>query len=125
MSLAAKITAGTAVLAVAGLVALAAATALAPADAAPPASAKPPAVEETFTATDNEAAAAGAPLTELPQWALQSAPWLIYPEGFKCAGTEGCPNDYRAIFGEPGDVLPEHVEYYDPAVHDWVFPANQ
>lgn len=56
--------------------------------------------------------------TELPGWALASAPWIIYPDGFKCGGTEGCPNDYRALIGEPGPVLPEGVEYYDPAKHD-------
>ena len=64
------------------------------------------------------------PLTELPEWALFDTVWLVYPEGFKCWGTEGCPSDYRAFFGEPGAVLPEGVEYYDPAVHTWVRPAE-
>ena len=59
-------------------------------------------------------------LTELPAWAGEISVWLIYPDGFKCSGTEGCPNDYRASFGEPGPVLPERVEYYDPAKHDCV-----
>ncbi len=59
-------------------------------------------------------------LTELPEWARVSSPWLIYPDGFECSGTEGCPNNYRASFGEPGPVLPEGVEYYDPAKHDCV-----
>lgn len=59
-------------------------------------------------------------LTELPEWALASSPWLIYPDGFECSGTEGCPNDYRSLIGEPGPVLPEGVEYYDPAKHDCV-----
>ena len=45
-------------------------------------------------------------------------------EGFVCSGTEGCPNDYRAWFGEPGAVLPEGVEYYDSTVHTWVFPGQ-
>ncbi|WP_298860784.1 hypothetical protein [Microbacterium sp.] len=57
-------------------------------------------------------------LTELPAWAKDSGPWLIYPDGMKCYGTEGCPNDYRALIGEPGPVLPDGVEYYDPAKHD-------
>ncbi|WP_426320015.1 hypothetical protein [Microbacterium sp. E-13] len=56
-------------------------------------------------------------LTELPEWA-KGTTWLIYPAGMKCSGTEGCPNDYRALIGEPGPVLPEGVEYYDPAKHD-------
>ncbi|WP_136053598.1 hypothetical protein [Microbacterium sp. K5D] len=59
-------------------------------------------------------------LTELPQWAANTTPWFIYPDGFECYGTEGCPNDYRWHFGEPGPVLPEGVVYYDPAVHDCV-----
>ena len=65
-------------------------------------------------------------LTELPAWALDSIPWIIYPEGFKCTGTEGCGNDYHRSFGEPGPVLPAHVEYYDPAKHDCVavFPLG-
>jgi hypothetical protein len=53
----------------------------------------------------------------------ESTPWLIYPDGFECGGTEGCPNDYRALIGEPGPVLPEGVEYYDPAKHDCVVVA--
>jgi hypothetical protein len=59
-------------------------------------------------------------LTALPEWARSSTPWLIYPEGFTCSGTEGCPNDYRAAFGEPGPVLPDGVEYYDSAKDDCV-----
>jgi hypothetical protein len=59
-------------------------------------------------------------VTELPEWALASSPWLIYPDGFECYGTEGCPNDFRALIGEPGPVLPDGVEYYDPAKHDCV-----
>lgn len=60
-------------------------------------------------------------LTELPAWAKENhGLWLVYPDGFKCSGTEGCPNDYRVFFGEPGPVLPEHVEYYDSAKHDCV-----
>lgn len=62
-------------------------------------------------------------LKELPEWARDSTPWLIYPDGFECFGTEGCPNDYRALIGEPGPVLPEGVEYYDPAKHDCVVLA--
>ncbi|CAH0149938.1 hypothetical protein SRABI121_01229 [Microbacterium sp. Bi121] len=63
-------------------------------------------------------------LTELPDWAKEGhALWLIYPDGFKCGGTEGCPNDYRALIGEPGPVLPEGVEYYDSAKHDCVVVA--
>lgn len=62
-------------------------------------------------------------LTELPAWAKEYKLWLVYPEGFKCSGTEGCPNDYRALIGEPGPVLPEGVEYYDPAKHECTFAA--
>lgn len=64
-------------------------------------------------------------LNELPEWA-QGTTWLIYPDGFECWGTEGCPNSYRDTFGEPGPVLPEGVEYYDPAKHDCVLvqPAD-
>lgn len=82
-----------------------------------------PAADPTLTAT-----AAPTPtrtyLTELPDWAKQGNPvWLIYPDGFKCEGTEGCPNDYRALIGEPGPVLPKGVEYYEPAKHDCVVVA--
>jgi hypothetical protein len=72
------------------------------------------------------------PFPQLPEWARASGPWIIYPDGFRCQGAEGCPNDYRALIGEPGDVLPANVEYYDPAKHDYdlanpgkfsVFPA--
>lgn len=56
--------------------------------------------------------------TPLPNWA-QGTTWIVYPKGLKCAGTEGCPNDYRAIFGEPGSVLPKGVRLYDPAT-DWL-----
>ncbi|UVD40587.1 membrane protein [Microbacterium phage Figueroism] len=64
------------------------------------------------------------PVPELPEWA-QGTTWLVYPEGFQCWGTEGCPNSYRSI-AEPGPVLPEGVEYYDPAKHDCVLvqPAD-
>ena len=31
-------------------------------------------------------------LTELPDWAKEGNPvWLVYPDGFECVGTEGCP----------------------------------
>lgn len=60
---------------------------------------------------------------ELPEWAQGHQVWLIYPDGFECGGTEGCPNDYRALIGEPGPVLPDGVEYYDPAKHDCVVVA--
>lgn len=60
-------------------------------------------------------------VTELPDWAKEgNQRWLIYPDDFECEGTEGCPNDYRALIGEPGPVLPEGVEHYDPAKHDCV-----
>lgn len=60
-------------------------------------------------------------LTELPAWAREDhGVWLVYPDGMECWGTEGCPNNYRSWFGEPGPVLPEGVEYYDPAKHDCV-----
>lgn len=60
-------------------------------------------------------------VTDLPDWAQEGNPlWLVYPEGFECEGTEGCPNDFRALIGKPGPVLPDGVEYYDPAKHDCV-----
>lgn len=74
-----------------------------------------PSTTPTASATPTPAYA-----TELPEWAQGSAPWLIYPDGFECSGTEGCPNSFRSILGEPGPVLPEGVEYYDPAKHDCV-----
>lgn len=126
MSLAAKITAGVVAAAVAGLVALAVPACSSMEQAVPPTASKPPAAEASSpTTTDDGTTTSAGALVELPEWALETVPWLIYPDGFKCTGTEGCPNDYRAVFGEPGDVLPEHVEYYDPAVHDWVFPVDQ
>lgn len=64
------------------------------------------------------------PLTELPAWA-KGTTWIVYPVGFKCWGTEGCPNDYRATFGPPGKVLPAGVVLYDPAVETWVRPADK
>ena len=83
-----------------------------------------PAAAPTSTAT---AAPTPTPryLTELPAWAKDYSLWLVYPEGFKCSGTEGCPNDYRSSFGEPGPVLPEGVEYYDAAKHDCTFVAPE
>lgn len=65
------------------------------------------------------------PLTELPAWAQQGSVWLIYPDGLTCTGTEGCPNDFRAVFGEPGPVLPDGVEVFDPAKHDWVAVSSE
>lgn len=84
---------------------------------------------ETAVATPASGAASSPEPTptpeEMPAWA-EAMTWYIYPDGFKCAGTEGCPNDYRAFFGEPGPVLPDNVEYYDPGVHDCavVHPAG-
>ncbi|MFK4806375.1 hypothetical protein ACI3KX_10940 [Microbacterium sp. ZW CA_36] len=118
MGLATKIITGATAAVVAGLVAFAVVPALASNTAAPsPASATPTEEPTAATATDDDAADADAPLTELPDWAKTGTLWLIYPDGFECEGTEGCPNDYRAIFGEPADVLPAGVEYYDPAKH--------
>lgn len=96
--------------------ALAGCTAMTAAPAAPPPTSTPAA---TPTPTPTY-------LTELPAWAKEASLWLVYPEGFECSGTEGCPNNYRAFFGEPGPVLPDGVEYYDPAKHDctFVFPAG-
>ncbi|WP_426185450.1 hypothetical protein [Microbacterium sp. TWP3-1-2b2] len=82
--------------------------------------------EQTSTPTAT-ATPTPAYLTELPAWALGTGmPWFIYPDGFECFGTEGCPNDYVAFFGEPGPFLPEGVVYYDPAIHgDMVTPVDQ
>lgn len=79
---------------------------------APQAASPSPSPSLTISATPPAASP-----TELPEWA-RGTTWLIYPVGFECGGTEGCPNDYRALIGEPGPVLPEGVEYYDPAKHD-------
>ncbi|WP_285136619.1 LysM peptidoglycan-binding domain-containing protein [Microbacterium sp. lyk4-40-TSB-66] len=87
------------------------------------ASAEPEAPAEAVGAAAAVAPAEPAAAPELPDWAKNSGPWIIYPEGFTCQGTEGCPNDYRSLIGEPGDVLPANVEYYDPAKHDYD-PAN-
>ncbi|MGO2096258.1 MAG: hypothetical protein ACTH2J_03695 [Candidatus Microbacterium stercoravium] len=57
---------------------------------------------------------------DMPAWA-QEMHWLIYPDGMECAGTEGCPNDYVLAFGQPGPVLPDNVERYDPKKHDCTF----
>ncbi|HYP73504.1 MAG TPA: hypothetical protein VEP72_05395 [Microbacterium sp.] len=81
-----------------------------------------PGVEYAIAPEALEAAAAEAARDVMPDWA-KSTTWLVYPEGFLCIGTEGCPNDYRAFFGEPPAVLPPNVQVYDPAVHTWVFPA--
>ncbi|MFB7892611.1 hypothetical protein ACFC1I_10465 [Microbacterium sp. NPDC056044] len=116
MSLAAKITIRVSALAVAGVVALAASACASLGGATP----EPAAVEPAASATPPAGATPGEdePLTELPAWA-RGTTWLIYPEGFRCSGTEGCGNDYVATFGEPGGVLPDGVEYYDPATHDY------
>ena len=81
-----------------------------------------PEVEYAIAPEALEAAAAEAARDTMPDWA-KSTTWLVYPEDFECVGTEGCPNDYRAFFGEPPAVLPPNVQVYDPAVHTWVFPA--
>lgn len=72
-----------------------------------------------------EATPSPAAQPEMPGWA-QEMHWFIYPDGFECAGTEGCGNDYVSTFGEPGPVLPDNVEYYDPEKHECtvVFPAG-
>ena len=77
-----------------------------------PAVAETPEPVETPTPTPTPATQ-----PEMPGWA-QEMHWLIYPDGFECAGTEGCPNDYVSTFGQPGDVLPENVEYYNPEKHE-------
>lgn len=52
-----------------------------------------------------------------PAWVYETT-WIIYPEGTECWGTEGCGNDYRAWFGEPGEgPLPDNVVMYDEALH--------
>lgn len=117
MERAAKITFAASAVVVAGLVALAV-----------PAfstfgSAEPEPVAEPVGAAAAAAPAEPAAAPQLPEWARSSGPWIFYPDGFRCQGTEGCPNDYRALIGEPGDVLPANVEYYDPAMHDYD-PAN-
>lgn len=68
------------------------------------------------------------PITELPAWARSDDQlWIVYPDGFECSGTEGCPNDFVAAFGEPADPLPEGVAYYDAECMDgrYVQPLEQ
>ena len=132
---AATITYAASALVIAGLVALAipaiaSATGIAApaAEAAAAAAAEPTPTAEPVAKPEQTAAV----VTVLPEWARTGTTWLIYPDGFECVGTEGCPNDFRRLIGEPGDVLPEGVEYYDPAKHDYnpatntgmVFPAH-
>lgn len=64
---------------------------------------------------------------ELPEWAQTGSPWLVYPEGFECYGTEGCPNSFTHLIGTPSDPLPAGVELYDPERHDgrFVWPKEQ
>ncbi|QDF15995.1 hypothetical protein H3N89_gp30 [Microbacterium phage MonChoix] len=77
----------------------------------------PAAALEPTPATPTQGAPIVEETPELPEWA-QGQLWIIYPEGFQCVGTEGCPNNYLSIGGEVGPVLPEGVEYYDPEKHD-------
>jgi hypothetical protein len=117
MNTAAKITARGACLALAaGLSAFTLAACAAPGDTA--------AAPVTATAKPSPTTTT---VSELPEWARVSSPWLIYPDGMECVGTEGCPNDFRALIGEPSDPLPEGVEIYDPERHDGrvVFPLEQ
>ncbi|BAJ74558.1 glutamine phosphoribosylpyrophosphate amidotransferase [Microbacterium testaceum StLB037] len=123
MGRAAAITFATSAVVVAGLVALVV-PAFTGMDAEGP---KAPVVAAVGPAADAPSVRTTAPAIpenpELPDWAEGSGPWIIYPDGFECQGTEGCPNDYRSLIGEPGDVLPLNVYYYDPAKHDFD-PAN-
>ncbi len=123
MGRAATITVAASALVIAGLVALAI-PAFTGMDADQP---EAPAVGAVGPAADAPSVQTTAPATpdipELPDWAEGSGPWIIYPDGFECQGTEGCPNDYRSLIGEPGDVLPRNVYYYDAATHDFD-PAN-
>lgn len=113
MNRAAKITLAVSAVAIAGIVALAvpAFAGFGSAGAQEPTAATPTATVPSPTGTPA--------ITELPAGAKESSPWIVYPKGFRCQGSEGCPNDFRAAFGEPGDVLPAGVEYYDPAKFDY------
>ena len=102
-------------LAIVGLFALAA-PAIVPLFTTPPASETVEPEDELYVTVDEVST-----VTELPEWAARGR-WVIYPEGFECAGTEGCPNDFRALLGEPGDTLPPGVRYYDPQIDFRVVP---
>lgn len=83
---------------------------------------------ETPATVSNPTPTASAPITELPAWAsADDQLWIVYPDGFECGGTEGCPNDFVATFGEPADPLPEGVAYYDAECMDgrYVWPLEQ
>lgn len=116
MGRAATITFAASALVVAGLVALVI-PAFTGTDAEEP---EAPAVAAVGPAADAPSVRTTVPeIPELPEWAKASGPWIIYPDGFECQGTEGCPNNFRSLIGEPGDVLPMNVYYYDPAKHDY------
>lgn len=104
----------------AALLALSAALALAGcATAAVTADVTPTAAESTPTPTPV--------VSEIPENWRTVSPWIVYPDGFECQGTEGCPNDFRSNIGEPSDPLPDGVEMYDPEKHDGrlVWPREQ
>lgn len=67
-------------------------------------------------------------VSELPAWATEvDMLWIVYPDGFQCTGSEGCPNDFRSLIGTPSDPLPDGVAYYDPECMDgrYVWPLEQ
>ena len=67
-------------------------------------------------------------VSELPAWAAEpDVLWIVYPEGFECMGTEGCPNSFTHLIGTPSDPLPEGVAYYDAECMDgrYVWPLEQ
>lgn len=96
-----------------------------------PTPASTPAAAETSTPTPEKTSSA--PERSFPEYVPSDMLWLVYPAGFQCQGTEGCPNNFVSTYGDPGSVLPEGVEYYDPIKHNYnratgsgmVFPAEQ
>ncbi|MFF7683949.1 hypothetical protein ACFZA2_14460 [Microbacterium sp. NPDC007973] len=95
-----------------------------------PTPASTPAAVETPAPTPEKPS--NAPERSFPEYVPDGSLWLVYPVGFRCEGTEGCPNNFVAAYGEPSYPLPEGVEYYDPATHNYnratnsgmVFPAD-
>ncbi len=119
MTLVAKIT-----VSLASLALLAGMTACAPTPEAAPAAV------ETFTPAPEKTVTL--PERSFPEYVPDGSLWLVYPMGFTCQGTEGCPNNFVAAYGTPSYPLPEGVESYDPAKHNYrratnsgmVFPAD-
>ncbi|BFM23899.1 hypothetical protein [Microbacterium sp. che218] len=103
-------------------VSLAALALLAGITACAPTPASAPAAVETSTPTPEKTPSLAE--RSLPQYVPDGSLWLVYPHGFQCESTEGCPNNFVAAYGTPSYPLPEGVEYYEPAKHDYDRATN-